>query len=573
MTSQAYTEEQQSGAGVDHRGSSIPGQRWLMTRSSKVSIIFYSVSVALLLATVGSTKVTVLDASDFLGTVSKLPPIYWLSIALLVAGMYIAYRRGSMSLCICGCVLLAAGLYVVYGFIEPAGRHWVSYETASLAQRFISSDLTVVSLPYASFLGFPILVTAITEVTNCSLLSLIRFFVPLAAVLIGILGFIFFQRASGQTRTAVIATALFIPLMGWHFFFVPQFVTYILILAFLAVFCMWINRRTWACTLLLIILLAAMIITHVLAPIAIILFLIAYTLAVLLFGKGSRASRLRGVSVILVFLAAVVAVYLVWMQRSAGYFLNWSLPQLLETFRSLNRLLQALTLGQPIVGASLTKQIQNFSQGVPFLVTIVLSVIFVLIAWRRKTINSYTVPVSYFCGALVLVLVPYGGDVGLIRVGYFVTVGAVLLSGLLLARIRRSWLVFILIAVFALVHPLAYSGSSGVTVVTRSELSGAAFLADRTKNDTPYFSQTLTTVYDNPYQFEREHYTLWSPPLRDFDINAPFVYLLHSKRDTNNLQYYLGYDPILRNMDTINSTFNLVYANGNSLIYNRVHTG
>jgi hypothetical protein len=549
----------------------MPGQGWLTATSPKVSLIFYSVSVALLIAVAGSTEVTVLDASDFLGTVSKLPPIYWLSIALIVAGIWLAYRVESISLCVFGCVLLAAGLYTVYGFIEPAGRHIVSYEASSLARRFIAGDLRVPSLPYSTYLGFPIVVTALIEVTGCSLLSLIRFFVPVWAVVLALLAFVFFRRVSGQARTAVLATALFVPLMGWHFFFVPQFVTYILLPAFLAAFCAWLDDRAGSYAALSVIILVSMIATHVLAPIVVIVFLIAFGVAGVVSGGWGRARRALGISVILGVLGVVVIGYLVWLRGSEGYFLGWTLPQILEAFKSPSRLLQALLAGQTIAGGSFTKQVQNLSQGIPFLVSVGLSVAFVVIAWRRKLLRPYRLPVLYFCSAIVMVLVPYGGDMGLTRVGYFIMLGAAPLSALLLARVRRDCLVFVLIGVLALVHPLAYSGSSGVTVVTQSELAGMAFLADKTDRDAPYFSQTMTVVYHDPYQFERRHYWLWSPPVRDFDVDEPFVYLLYSKRDRNDLEYYLGYDPIINSMGTINSTFNLVYANGNSLLYDRVY--
>jgi hypothetical protein len=134
-------------------------------------------------------------------------------------------------------------------------------------------------------------------------------------------------------------------------------------------------------------------------------------------------------------------------------------------------------------------------------------------------------------------------------------------------------LVFVLIVIFALLHPVAYSGGgTKVRVIPTSELIGTKFFVETTEKDANYFSQGSGSIvdYQDPYRaFRQTRFTLWSPPIRDFDINWIFKYLLHSIRDHSALVYYLGYDPLYDNMDEINAKFDKIYDSKQFIIFLR----
>lgn len=541
-------------------------------RNDKINLIFYFSAIVLWLLTVATTRIDYLTPDDFLGTAGKLPLFFWLSLLLIVIGIT-NDKTENVAVSYFGLILLISILYVTYPIIEPDGRHGVSYYVTGISKQIVEGEyfsesyrITWLSFPYISYQGFPMFITIFTEITRVTIGSLVRFLPSFLIYIMSLVVFVLFHRVFNKKKTAFLAVVIFITLCTWNIFLVPQLLTYILLPIFLFLSYIEFENPDNRYIILLIVVLLAIIITHIIAPVVIILFLVMNIILNSFITKKSNITKL--------LLLLSIVLFVGYMIYIAKYFFNAAFTEVLSSFQSFDSLFDVLSSGDIDRPMGFERKIVAFALLTPLLISILLAVLFIITLFFNKKYKYYTIQISYLLGCLFLFLIPYGGDLNISRVAYFVIIS----SSFFLACLSERYPKFIttLIIIFALMNPIAYSGGgTKISVIPVSELIGIKSFAETADETANYFSQSGGSIvnYQNPYRaFKQKQFSLWNPPIRDFDIDWDFKYLIYSLRDHTILLYYLGYDPIYDNMAEINIKFNKVYENNNFMTYSRKGT-
>lgn len=541
------------------------GVKNILNKNCKIILIFYSLSFILWLFTIAITSINYLIPEDFLGSSGRLPIYFWLALILVSLGIIKTYFINNLTLFYCGLVLLILILFMTYPLIEPSGRHPVSYQVSGISEQIVdgtylssSYEIPWLGFPYIAYKGFPLFVTIFIELTELPILTFIKFSPAFIILITTFIIYAFYYNLSEKSNRALIAATLFVPLCYWHLFSVPELLTYALLPTFL--FLVYLNSKKphMRYSLLYICVLLSIIITHLLAPFVIIIYSVIYNIINFYFKKINLNLSLLSI--------ALFFCYLIYVGYS---FYNNAIIFILESFENFDILTNRLTVGEIGRSQSPERIIGIFANLSPLIICILISLLVIYVIILNKRYKSNTLMISYFMACLLLFLIPYGGDVNIGRTAYFINIGTAYFVSCLPKNYVKP--LFILIVIFILIHPIAYSGGGTKTsVIPISELAGTKFFADKTEEKIYYFSQSAKSIiyYQDPYNaFKRSSATLWYPPLAKFYLDKNFDYILHSVRDHTGLIYYLGYDPIFQNINKINNLFVKVYDSRNFEIY------
>lgn len=544
----------------------------------KIILICYFFSLTLWLITLAKTQIYFLSSNDFMGSVGKLPIFFWFSLIFVLIGIIynakikLIYREKSY-LYLLGIFLLFLILFWTYPLIEPSGRHPVSYSVSGLSKHIVEgfylSDhfkIPKLGFPYLAYQGFPVLVTIFIELTGIPLMLLVQHYIFIFLLPTILVMFVLFSKILLNTETTFIATFSFITLCIWHLFFVPEFITYILYTLMLFVLYSYFhsvkssNKVNFV--IIYLIILIYVVVTHILVPIIIILFLVLFNIINKLTNRD-QATRLVIVSVIL---------FLVYLIYAGVVFFDAMLSTLIESFNTFGEWADSLTVKESSRVFSIERKIATFSAIFPFLISCVISLFIIFKSFLNKEFKKNLFIISCFLAPCSLLIIPYGADQGIARVGFFIIIASSMFMGF--AYKKYPNLILSLIIIFALAHPLAYSGGgTKVSVIPESSFMACKFFGEFSEIDSNYFSQSDSSIINfyNPNRaFRQERFTLWYPPIRDFNIDIPIKYFLYSLRDHAGLMYYLDYDPLLEHIVYIDFNYIKLYENGNYRIYRRV---
>jgi len=540
----------------------------ISNRNNIIILIFYFFSLILWQFTIATASINYLVPEDFLGSACRLPVYFWLALILVSLGLVKTYFINNLTFFYCGLALLILILFMTYPLIEPAGRHPVSYQVSGISEQIVdgtylsgSYEIPWLGFPYIAYQGFPLFVTVFVEITGLSILTFIKFSPAFMIFIVTFIVYAFYRNISEKSNRALIAATLFVPLCYLHLFSVPELLTYALLPTFL--FLVYLNsKKPDICySFLYICVLISIIITHLLAPFVIVIFLTIYSIANIFLAK--KTNLISSLLSITLFLG-----YLIFVGHN---FYNTAIIFILESFENFDMLTNRLTAGEIGRSQSLERIIGIFATLSPLMVCILISILVISALIINKRYKSNIFMISYFMGCSLLILIPYGGDVNIGRTAYFINIGTAYFASCLPKNYIKP--LFILIMIFILIHPIAYSGGGTKTsVIPISELAGTKFFSDKTEEKINYFSQSAMSIiyYQDPYKaFKRSRATLWYPPLTEFYLDKNFDYILHSVRDHTGLIYYLGYDPVFQNINEINNLFVKVYDSRNFEMYYR----
>jgi hypothetical protein len=500
--------------------------------------------------------------------VNRYPVYFWISVTLAVTYFWMCLDASATPTeALLAIVLLVAVLYVTNPLVEPHGRHHVSYFTTGISDRLVepsaNSEYEIPSyMPYRSYRAFPILVVIMKTVSSLNLEYLVKYFPPLLLIPISILVFIFYNRLI-ERRLALLGSFLFIVLSKYSFPMAPILLGYILMPTFLVLLTIKQDRTVSVPTsILLVIVMVTITVTHILPSFALIP-LLSFQLVLNLINKDSKRAKGEWVLATL-----SLSMFIAWLIYVAVSFFESQIPILLASFESFDRLIESLTLGEAGLKMSYPRMLVALSNLVPLVIIVILAITGIIYAVITKQYGNYIVPIVSFIAFNLLIIIPYGGDINILRTAFFITLVAPLLSLLFPKKFsKRIILAYMLLGfMFALINPIAISGNLTSFVVPSSEMAGVQFFVTKTDRGVSYFSQLSEGIiyYHDPARaYVDRVFSLWSPPLLEFNINREFEYLLYGTRDHNSLIWYLGYDPISEKWDEIDKNFNHAYDNGN----------
>jgi hypothetical protein len=540
---------------------------------NRIAVILLFSSFFMWLAVISTVRVSILTEDNFWGILSKLPFYHWLSIFLVVGAIKLTYDCEHKSLFLIALTVLFLILFGTYPFIEPNGRHGASYYPSAMAKQIVLegrlspefSGEAPLANPYTYYPVFQIMAATFTIVTSISLDMIVRYFI--FSMLIPVfLVFYSSKMLLRNSKLAVLASLCFLSFSTSHLFFTPFYASYLFIFLFLYVFIKMevSTKRAASLNVFLIIFFVAMNLITVLPPFAVIAFLFTFALFNLSLPKGIARWNL---------LLLLSVIFSSWMIYVAFAFFNGSILELLSHLQYIDIYLGRITSGQMPKGSVTLSEavtsyvifgfiILNFSLSS-------ISVVRVLAHKEYRNKKQYLMPMSYFVATLLLLLTYYGGEI-VGRVHTLSLATSVFLIPLLFEK--RKYVIFSLLCVLLLLHPVAYAGRESYLMITNSELAGARFFIEVSTKEASFFSQGSRSIiyYQDPYRaFRQKTYTLWYPVVRDFDINWNFEFLIYSERDHNGLLIYLGSDPIMETISERDFMFNEIYNNGYLQIYSR----
>ncbi|WP_338834797.1 hypothetical protein MHLNE_11060 [Moorella humiferrea] len=541
----------------------------LLSVNSFFIAILLVLAFELWLVTIASTRVTILTPEDFLGTLDKVPLSFWVALIFIFLGLIFSYQAGKRKLYFVGIGLLILALFATFSFIEPHGRHGMSYSVTGISKAIMTDvyyspeyNIPWLSIPYMAFKGFPALVTICLEIIEIDIEQMVKYFSTILVFIIASIVYIIYQNTE-KTEIAILGLLFFVVCTRWHLYMVPEGVVYILVLAFLAVLARSAKdtrdcRERFVSSILLIIILFTVTITHILG--AIFLCLVLSINALMSAVIKARSSW----NLVLMSFCIVMG----WLIYVATSFFEAALPAVVASFESFNRLFHDVTAGVTTQHMSTVRMITDLTSLLSLTILLVFALIGIIGLLIRREYHRYALLIATFLSSGFMTLIPYGGDINIVRTAFFITIAAPFLGCTFLHK--KKTITYVLLIVFFVVHPIAYSGSSTVTVIPTSELEATKFFVNVSQKTDNVFYQSgrgLLWYQDPERAFLYQQFSLWYPPVREFNINWNFKYLLHGMRDHNGLFYWMETDPVLEEVSRHQEIFNRIYDNNSFWIF------
>lgn len=506
------------------------------------------------------TKIDVLNFNDFLGTTGKYPISFWLSIVVIIAAIVIALEVCENKLLLLGAGTLILILFITNTLIEPNSRHGVSYIVGGMSDAIVNGTyktldykIPALCIPYQYYQGFPIFIVIIRDVLNIDLNNIIKFFPSLSVLPITGLLFGLYKRTLSDSYTAYLASIFFITCNVWYVYMTPEYLTFIYTPAFLLLLAISNKKKGVAISIGIIIIVTSAIITHLIAPV----FIACVYLG--LVGLSKLEVRIK----YMIMALFVGTLFISWLIYSASIFFDTAIPFVVSAFENIDRLYSSVTRDSIKYVYSYERKIVILSTLLPFLICIIIAGFTATVLLIKNKYHNYTIALSILIAWGIISLIPYGVDINVLRTAYFAVIITPLFCTIFLKKYSK--IAYLLLIMFALIHPIAYSGFSSSQIIPDSEFKGVKFFTGSTSKTENYFSTDSRFVYyiDPLRAFRQQTFYLGAPPSKEIDWNWNFKYILHGIRYQNGMYYWINRDPVSEAIEKAPDKINQFYNNGN----------
>ncbi len=432
--------------------------------------------VALLLAAVTASGACLLAAElelDGLGLVGSLHPLYLVALASLPLASLLEIRSTSPRPWMLGAPVLAFVLVVWLTplILEGTPRFRTGYQSWSYVDPLLSGrGLLPEQFVYHNWPLFPQFFAAVASITGLSELAVIAAF-PIAVVLAWLFLVVAFVRImtpeAGPVGWALgaWATAVF----SWtnQDYFSPQALAFVLFLGLLVVLARAAVQRQGALeprmSALAIALYAAIVVTHALTSMITLALVIALILA--------RVLKRPGIAVVFALL------FVVWQADVASPFYYDYGPRLRETLLSAGDFLQANAASR-VSGSAEHLTVTRVRIAVS-LAAFALAAVAAFVTRGRRREPAWRFAIVYLAALAVATPVStYGGEM-LIRALLFSLPAIAALVAMAQPRGPRLAALVALLVLAAPVHIVAHYGNESYDYVSKEEIEGFRFVAER----------------------------------------------------------------------------------------------
>jgi hypothetical protein len=533
----------------------------------KVYLILAFISLILLFYSIWQIKPVIVEPTALLGLASYLTPAYWIGLALILLCSILAFldrKLKSDALFLFILVVLGLFLFGITVFSQEYPRGFGSYYPSAEAKNVIETGYIDVGAPHPSYNSWPatqLTAASILQVTGIDLLPFIQYF-PLFWVLCFILTTYSIGKRLKLPSNLPFLLSFFALSSYWLLWsnYTPQSVAILLyLLCFMFII---FPRDTFAERVLAILTFGALLLWHALAPLAVLLGLLAVSLY-------RRETKFIALLFVLFGAWYVFQAFSIFEMGVTGW---WSDP-LLHIFEMTQQVERVGVAAPP--GRFILRYSQLFYPAVYFI--IIMAAIVLLLRRRVNKEHRQLIISCLFWGAAIfgLVLIPaVPGMVDIIARLYLYGLGAAVCIMLLILR-NRKLLVTLMILFVALHMPAHYGVEAAWAQVPATELKGARFFALQVKPQEPYFyddGNGLNMVYfydpdliNVPY-FMRWHFA--DPEKVDPTVLNKATYIVIGRLGSDRMVWAYGEDPLRDWLQTEGrKELNLLYNNGGYQIY------
>ncbi len=533
----------------------------------KLYLILALASITLFFYSIWEIKWVIVDVYDFLGLTSHLTVAYWVGLGLITFCSVLVYLDDELkNEWVFIFILIVVGLFL-FGlgvFAEENARFPWSYYPAGEAKMLLSTHHidTISPYPLISYHCWPashFISASIILLSGISFDNLIQY-MPLFWVLC----YIFITFAIGKrldfslNQSFLLSFLSLVSFWTFHYYYGPQSFA-ILIYLFLFLFIITF-KNTIKEKLLIIPTFTALVMTHVLTPIAMLSALFVHSI------------YKRQTKFVLLFLVIFAA----WYLYLAPYMLEWGVKEFMTQATELD-FFSFLKTEKYAMGTLLTRQIvHNFR--LSYLGVYIVSMViagFLYLSGRVEKENRKQLGLcfSWLIGVVLLLVLRYGASEIDDRV--FI-LSLVPMAGIMILSFNRKVLTVLMVLLIVL-HIPAHYGAECSDMARTTELKGAKFFATEINS----LDKTDPTRY-NSYSYRFHPYVRYYDPEKVLMKWKSFIgrhdvddlsridnvdYIANSNESHDFMVYQHGFDPVQIWIEQNKNNLTLFYDNGYFNIY------
>ena len=552
----------------------------------KLYIFFAVTSVIFLFYSIWQIKPVVVDINDFLGLLSHLTLAYWIGYVLVVLfsiRLYLDKKIKHDSIYLIYLIVIGLFLFGVPIFAEDNARFPWSYYPAGevktvLETKYVDSESNYPLMTYRSWPAMHLISAFILYLTDIKIENLLKYMPLFWAFSVILITFSIGKRLRLLSSQSFFASFLILASLwtGLYYYGPPSlaYLLYILLFMFIVVFSKF-NPNTSAAeahkhenidlikdkiinTILISLTFIALVITHILTPIAVISSFIFSSPFIQTF----RKKRTK-------FIIVLLILFIAWYVYLAPVMFETGIKEFIRQATQLD-VLSFFKTEKYSPGEFLTRWIVHYSRlfflGIYAIAMIVAYTFYMTGRTKGENIEMTKICFFWLVGILALFALKYGRNEIDDRIFLFSLLPMVYILTFTFDRKILAILAILLI----LFHMPAHYGTESFDSVRTTELSGAKFFTTNAifDNRETYFSMWDTFIdYYNPERIKVFWRTMPVADKPDPSRIDYTTYIINSDGSHNFLFYSFGFDPLKEWIQLNQGNLSLFYDNGHYQIY------
>ncbi|SNQ61518.1 hypothetical protein [Candidatus Methanoperedens nitratireducens] len=553
---------------------------------SKIYIFFAVTGVIFLFYSIWQIKPVVVDINDFLGLLSHLTLAYWIGYALVVLfsiRLYLDKKIKHDIIYLMYLVIIGLFLFSVPIFAEDNARFAWSYYPAGevktvLETKYIDSGSDYPLMTYRSWPAMHLISAFILYLTDIKIENLLKYMPLFWVISVVLITFSIGKRLRLLSSQSFMASFLILASLwtGLYYYGPPSlaYLLYMLLFMFIVIFNKFSLNVPPAEALkheyidfikdkiinIMLISMAfiALVITHVLTPIAVISSFIFSSPFIQTF----RKKRIR-------FIIVFLILFIAWYVYLAPVMFETGIKEFVTQAMQLD-FLSFFKTEKYSPGEFLTRWIVHYSRlfflGIYAIAMIVAYAFYMTGRTKRENIELTKICFFWLAGVLALFALKYGRNEIDDRIFLFSLLPMVYIITFTFDRRILAILAILLI----LFHMPAHYGTESFDSVRTTELSGAKFFTTNAvfDNRETYFSMWDTFIdYYNPEMIKVLYWTMPVADKPDPSRIGNATYIINSDGSHNFISYSFGSDPLKEWIQLNQGKLSLFYNNGFYQIY------
>ena len=552
----------------------------------KIYIFFAVISIIFLFYGIWQIKPVVINVDDFLGLLSHLTLAYWIGYALIVffsIKLYLDKEIKRDGIYLIYLVIIGLFLFGIPIFAEDNARFAWSYYPAGevktvLETKHVDSESNYPLMTYRSWPGMHLISAFILYLTDIKIENLLKYMPLFWVFSVLLITFSIGKRLRLLSSQSFMASFLILASLwtGLYYYGPPSlaYLLYILLFMFIVVFNKSKPNTSLAeannhenielikdkiiHTVLIFLTFIALVITHILTPIAVISsFIISSP-----FIQTFRKKRTK-------FIIVLLILFIAWYVYLAPLMFETGVKEFIRQATQLD-VLSFFKTEKYSPGEFLTRWIVHYSRlffmGIYAIAMIAAYAFYMTGRTKGEHVELIKVCFFWLVGILALFAFKYGRNEIDDRIFLYSLLPMVYI---IMFTFNRKILV-ILAILLVLFHMPAHYGTESYDSVQTTELSGAKFFTANAvfDNRETYFSMWDTFIdYYNPERIKVFWRTMPVADKPDPSRIDPSTYIINSDGSHNFLFYSFGFDPLKEWIQLNRGKLNLFYDNGHYQIY------
>ena len=509
-----------------------------------------------------------------LGLLTKLPITFWISLAYLVALLYLGRKSGRLTIIVA--VLISFYLFAIPTLIVDNKADAISHFWSSVGEQLVSKGHinfeALQSYDLQNWPGYFFLTAFLTSSTGLSAATFASYFPLLTIALLGSITYFILRLRLSNLHSSFGVLWVIGSLFTGQQYFMPQSIALLLYFAiFLLVAKLFFNRnqRNIEISLTIMLLFTAMVTIHLLTSALILIAIVALYVISKIFLRKARG-LLFSIVICLLMITIFSAYNFLIIQDNFSEIIRILYTQILERQTTLSNV--ALTASGSRFFGSESYMLQVLSSYTVTLLSVVVAAAAILtvaigLLRNKKEARFDLFWIPWIIAAALLGLSVVYGPEALLRAFMF-SLMPISYFAIRFLRKKPGFLILVLAALVFINIPAQY-GNRNYTYVPSTELKGAAFFTNYAPSNESFFYEYLTPIgrHDTGVQLNLEYldYLPINERINECVANSKLV--ISSNMERNLYEYFYGTN-LLKNL-SLADHLDRVYDNEGFQIYAR----